>query len=86
MAGNLTALLPLEGLSFLGRQNISYVKLLAALGAVPAVAIILNVLSQLVRALPLDVIYPTYRFIVSATRQDPPSSCFPLGAHYRLRC
>ena len=50
MAGNLTAILPLDDLSFPGLAGVSYVKLLAALAALPAVVIILNVLSQLVRA------------------------------------
>lgn len=49
MAGNLTAILPLEDLSFPGLAGVSYVKLLAALAAFPAVVVILNVLSQLVR-------------------------------------
>ena len=67
MAGNLTAL-PLEGLSFPGRVNVSYLKLLAALAAVPAVAIILNVLNQLVCSLPPGGIYLTCRLLVSASR------------------
>lgn len=50
MAGNLTAILPFEDLSFPGLADISNVKLLAALAAFPAVVIILNVLGQLVRA------------------------------------
>ena len=48
MTGNLTAILPLEDLSFRGLADVNYLKLLAALVAFPAVVIILNVLSQLV--------------------------------------
>lgn len=51
MAGNLTAILP-EDLSFPGLADVSYVKLIAALAAIPVVAIVLNVLSQLVCAPP----------------------------------
>ena len=50
MAGNLTAILPLEDFSFSGLADVSYLTLFAALVAFPAVAIILNVLSQLVCA------------------------------------
>jgi len=67
MAGNFTAFLPLEGLPFPGCVNVNHVKLLTALAAVPAVAIILNALSQLVRALRPDGIYLIYRFLVSAS-------------------
>lgn len=50
MAGNLTAILPLEDLSFPGLAEISYVKLLAALAAFPVVVTVLNVFGQLVNA------------------------------------
>ena len=88
MAGNLTAILPLESFSFPGLADVGYVKLLAALTAFPAVVIILNVLSQLVCALRFT--HPggtclTCCLLASASRQEPPSSCFPLGAHHRLR-
>lgn len=53
MAGNLTTILPLEDLFFPGLVDVSYVKILAALAAFPVVVIILNVLGQLVCALPL---------------------------------
>ena len=42
----------MKDLSFPGLANISYIKFLAVLAAFPAAVIILNVLSQLVRALP----------------------------------
>ena len=48
MAGNMTAILPLEDVSFPGLADLNYVKLLVGLAAFPAVVIILNVLSQLV--------------------------------------
>jgi hypothetical protein len=53
MAGNLTAIFPLEDLSFPALTDVSYVNLLAALAAFPALVIVLNVLSQLVCALHL---------------------------------
>ena len=49
MAGNLTAILPLEDLPFPGLANVNYIKLLALLAAFPAVVVILNVLGQRVR-------------------------------------
>ena len=68
MAGNLTALLPLGGFAMIpGHVHVSYVKLLAAFAAVPAVAIILNVLSQLVRAFRPGGIYLTRHLSVSAS-------------------
>jgi hypothetical protein len=83
------AILPLEDLSFPGLADVSYVKLLAALAAFPAVVIILNVLSQLVCVLRLPRfggIYLTCCLLASASRQESPSSRFPLGTHCRLRC
>jgi len=86
MAGNLTAILPLENLSFPGLADVGYVKLLVALAAFPVVAVILNVLSQLVRVLHLGGIYLTYHLLVPTSRQESPSGCFPLDTHCRLRC
>jgi len=85
MAGNLTAILP-EDLSFPGLADVSYVKLVAALAAVPVVAIFLNVLSQLVCAFHPGGIYLTYRFPVSTSRQEPPSRRFSLDTRRGLRC
>lgn len=56
MAGNLTAILPLEDFSFPGLADVSYVKLLTALVAFPAVVVILHVFSQLVCALRLPLV------------------------------
>ena len=86
MAGNLTTIFPLEDLSFPGLADLSYVKLLAALAAFPAVAIILNVLSQLVCALRLGGIYLTCCLLVPTSQQEPPPTGFPLGTNCRLRC
>jgi hypothetical protein len=77
MAGNLTAILPLEDLSFPGLADVSYVKLLAALAAFPAVVILLNVLSQLVCALHLthlgemsDLLFFSFRFVTRVFLQS----------------
>ena len=86
MAGNLTAIFPLEDLSFPGLADVSYVKLLATLAAFPVVAIVLNVLSQRVCAFHPGGIYLTYHLLVPASRQESPSGRFPLGAHCGLRC
>jgi len=86
MTGNLTALLPSEGLSFPGWAPVVYAKFLAALVAVPAVVIILHVLTQLVCALHSGGVYLTYRFLASPSRQDSPPTRIPLGTHYGLRC
>lgn len=60
MAGNLTAILPLEDFSFPGLAGFGYVKVLALFAAFPAVVIILNVLSQLL--LPRDKSHPPLVF------------------------
>ena len=88
MAGNLTAIFPLEDLSFPGLADVSYVKLLTALVAFPAAVVILHVFSQLVCALrptPLGGFYLTRRLLVPASRQESPSNRFPLDTHRRLR-
>ena len=85
MAGNLTAILP-EDLSFPGLADVNYLKLVAALAAFPVVAIVLNVLSQLVCALHPGEIYLTYCFLVSTSRQESPSGRFSLDTRCGLRC
>ena len=67
MAGDSTAFLPSGGLVIPSHVHVSYFKLLAAFAAVPAVAIILNVISQLVRAFRPGGIYLTCRILVSAS-------------------
>jgi len=74
MVGNLTAILPGD-LSFSGLAGVSYVKLVAALVAFLVVAIVLNVLSQLVR-----VLHPGHWSL-----SDVPFSSFYLATRVSLR-
>jgi len=84
MAGNLTAILP-EDPSFSDLADVSYVKLVVALAAFPMVAIVLNVLSQLVCVPHPGGIYLTDRSLVSISRQESPPGRFSLDTRCGLR-
>lgn len=87
MAGNLTAIFPLEDLSFPGLANLNYVKLFTALVAFPVVVIILNALSQLVICSAQLIFWNSFNhcLLVLASRQESPSGRFPLDTHPRFR-
>ena len=84
MAGNLTAILPLEDFSFSGLVGVSYLTLFAALIAFPAV--LTCSASLYARSVPLVSAGITDPLsLASTSRQESPSSRFPLDINRRLR-